>query len=71
MDPQVAYSPVAVLALSPLAAWVGAFGILFTLQLICPAPRRSARTSGSSEQLLRTGALVVCVAWLVVILTVR
>ena len=71
MDTQLVHRSVVLLALSPLAAWISAFGVLFVVQKAYPAPRWRGRSTRPTTLSLRIGSLAVCLAWLVLLLGVR
>ena len=71
MDSQLVQRSVVLLALSPLVAWIGAFGMLLVVQRTYPAPRSSGRSTRSTASMLRIGSLGLCLAWLVLLFGVR
>ena len=71
MDPQLIHRSVVLLALTPLVAWIGAFGMLYAAQRTYPTPRSSVRSRRSTSFLLRAGSLAACLAWLGLLLALE
>ena len=71
MDLSITHPSIAMLALAPLVAWIGAFAMLYAAQRTYPTPRPSGRASRKSPSLLKLASLIACLSWFALLLALK